>query len=604
MPFPPLDSPEALAFLHNEFEKESPEIAATCVEPILLSSSEKVLDLLLAGFAKRPRPVKLEVLAQFAKTKRDLTPVESTLIGILNTEAQPEVRKELPAVVGRIQTVAAAKALLGSISGREARPDPRGKGKAAGGDAQEYARRVLAALKETKSDAVKAWLAGEAFAGAPPSRAEVLFELAGELKLEAARAELEKHLDSPDDRIAIGALGALVKLGPAPSAPKIQESLGKAKRGLTFKIEALDTLAASGNAAGVTAVVDAARDGDPETRTIALGSLARVPGANESAVQGILAGLRDGDPGARGAALRALRFIRHKQMVPALIALLGSEKDEKLKIEALQLLLVVTGKNMGLVAEDWQKWWEVSQDKFEFVKGDLKAATASQSRDLKYFGIEISSKRLGFLLDNSGSMKEEVDVYLLTPEQKKAQEKAAGGTQVPAGAEGKDKEGKDGKAGEEEKKKSGPKTRARKIDVLKKEMARVVGELPRDTQLNIVTFAANYKAWQETLQPLAGGGREKAQAFIKDMATSSGTNVFDTLEFALRDKRVDTIFLLTDGLPTAGRHTDKASILREVQALNRLRGVVINCIAFGEESDFLKELAKQNGGVYRFVNSY
>src|SRR6185503_5638297 len=43
-----LDSPEALAFLQNEFEKESTEIAATCVEPILLSSSEKVLDLLLA----------------------------------------------------------------------------------------------------------------------------------------------------------------------------------------------------------------------------------------------------------------------------------------------------------------------------------------------------------------------------------------------------------------------------------------------------------------------------------------------------------------------------------------------------------------------------
>src|SRR6266540_908169 len=44
-----LNTPEALAFLQIEFEKESAEIAATCVEPILLCSSEKVLEVLLAG---------------------------------------------------------------------------------------------------------------------------------------------------------------------------------------------------------------------------------------------------------------------------------------------------------------------------------------------------------------------------------------------------------------------------------------------------------------------------------------------------------------------------------------------------------------------------
>jgi hypothetical protein len=540
--------------------------------------------------------------------------VESTLIGLVNSEALPEVRNELPAVLGKLPTIAAAKALVNGISTREVKPEPKGKGKSAAGDAQEYGRRVLTALKETKSDAVKAWLAGEAFAGASARRLEVLFELASELKLEAARTELEKHLDFHDERVAVGALEALVKLGSAASAPRILESLQRTKRSLTFRIEALDALASTGLAPSVAAVIDASRDSDPETRCIALVSLSRVPGSNEKAVQGMLAGLRDGEPAARAAALRALRVIRHKQMVPALISFLGTEKDEKLKIDALQFLLVLTGKNMGLAAEDWQKWWEVSEEKFEFAKGDVKGVTASQSRDLKYFGVEISSKRLGFLLDNSGSMREEVDVYLLTPEQRKAQEKSAGGTRVPAGGEGREekdgkdgkeaKDGKDEKGAGEEKKKSGPKTRARKIEVLKKEMTRVVGELPRDTQINIVTFAASFKPWQETLQPLAGGGREKALAFVKDMQTGPGTNVFDTLEFALRDKRVDTLFLLTDGLPTSGRFTDKASILREVQALNRLRGVVINCIAFGEESDFLKELAKQNRGVYRFVNSY
>ena len=144
----------------------------------------------------------------------------------------------------------------------------------------------------------------------------------------------------------------------------------------------------------------------------------------------------------------------------------------------------------------------------------------------------------------------------------------------------------------------------RKIEILKKELGRVVAELPRDTHINIVTFSGVFKAWQDTLQSLAGGGREKALAFVRDIKTAHGTNVFDTLEFALKDKRVDTVFLLTDGLPTRGRFIDAPSILREVRALNRLRGVVIHCVAFGEESQFLKDLAKENGGTYRFVSSF
>lgn len=135
-------------------------------------------------------------------------------------------------------------------------------------------------------------------------------------------------------------------------------------------------------------------------------------------------------------------------------------------------------------------------------------------------------------------------------------------------------------------------------------MTRVVNGLSRDTQLNIITFAQSYKPWQEALQPLGGAGREKVLSFVREISTDFGTNVFDALEFALKDKRVETIFLLIDGRPTYGKHIDPPSIVKEVEALNRVRGVVINCIAFGEESDFLKELAAQNGGVYRFVDTY
>jgi hypothetical protein len=79
--------------------------------------------------------------------------------------------------------------------------------------------------------------------------------------------------------------------------------------------------------------------------------------------------------------------------------------------------------------------------------------------------------------------------------------------------------------------------------------------------------------------------------------------VYDTLEFALQDREVDTIFILSDGYPSAGRYVDTDSILREIKVLNRSRGVSINGIAFGEQSHLLERLAAENNGEYKFIET-
>jgi HEAT repeat protein len=596
-----VDTPEALGFVKKEFDTESPEIAGACVEALLAFTSEKGPEALLGNFAKRPRALKLEVLAEMARTKRDLAFLEPALAGLLQGEPQPEVRREFPAVLGKFDSVPASKALILSLGAGG------GKGKAAQ-EELEYERRVEAVLEKTKSAAVKEWLAGEAFAGAPPARLHILARLAGDLKLEAARKELEKLIEPSVESLALDALSSLSKLGAGPSSARIAEGLKRGKRSLSFRIQALDAIASGGTEEGVAAVVEALKDPDADVRAIAAGSLARVPGANEAALDGLLRGLKDPEPQVRGSAARALSRIRHKKMVPALIDALGAEGEEKLKIDYLKLLIEITDQNMGLEVGDWRKWWEVTEKTFEFPK-DAKAggklATAAHARDLKYFGIEVASKRLGFLVDISSSMTENVDVWV--GGEKKEEQPSAGKTEArPAEGGGGDGKGepKEEKKDEKKDEKKGTKTKARKIDILKKELARVIEGLSKDSQINLICFDAKPRPWQDTLQPLAGQGRQKAQDFVRGLSTGSGTNVFDSLEIALRDKRVDTIFLLTDGLPSRGRFTDGPSILREVRALNRIRGVTINCVAFGEESPFLKDLAKENGGVYRFVNSY
>ena len=596
-----LNTPEAIAFLRNELEKETPEVAAQSVEPLLAALGDKAMDPLVGEFPKRSRPVRSEIARQLTKRAKLPEPVVERLPSLFLGEKEAEPRLELATLLGKLDTIAAAKALIQSAGNGGS-----GKGKAAQEGAALDAR-IVAALRESKSGEVKEFLGGAAWQGASGSRVEVLTELAGALKLEAARGELEKAIDSSDDGLAVRALEALLKIGPGASASKMSEALGRAKRSLAFKIQALDAMAEVGSDECVASILDAAKSADAETRAIAMGSLGKIKKANEKAYEGIVAGLKDSESNVRHAAVRALRLVRHKKMVPALIEFLGQEKDDKLRIDALQFLIALTGKNMGLVTEDWQKWWEIAEATFEFPKEGAVVATSTKAHDLKYFGIEVASKRFALLVDASGSMTGQMDVYA---EERGSADKPKTEGQTTAQPAQDENAGKDGKADKDTKdakpadKRRGAKSRARRIDVLKKELARFVQSLPKDAMVNIVPFSATFKPWQDQLQPMGGGGREKAVQFVKDLNTSSGTNVFDTLEFALKDKRVDTIFLLTDGEPSRGRFTAGEAIIREITALNRVRGVTIHCIAFGEKSDFLKKLAESNGGTYRYVDSF
>ena len=95
-----------------------------------------------------------------------------------------------------------------------------------------------------------------------------------------------------------------------------------------------------------------------------------------------------------------------------------------------------------------------------------------------------------------------------------------------------------------------------------------------------------------------GGGCSGFQ-YKFDMVGS--TNIFDTLERAFADQDVDTIYLLTDGDPSAGRIKDVEGIAEEVRRWNRTRQIVIHCIGIGTDSPLLKRLAAENGGSYKFV---
>ncbi len=480
-----------------------------------------------------------------------------------------------------------SKLLLQQLGAKTSRP----------GDAGAAKRLELAigVLRKTTDEAARTWLGGEAYSsvGGKTDRLYVLARLAAELKLDGAHAELVRLVGHRSRELAITAIEALARIGVGDAFEEISAALDRPGVDVRLRARALDALVASKR--GIEFAIGAASGKDPELRAVAMGSLA-LRAADPRAMKILLGGLEDLDSSVRNVALRSLRQVRVKSMIGALIRVVDSHPDESFKVRALELLVNASGQNFGLAAVDWKKWWAQSEAAFEFPKQEEEGITSVKKRGLEYFGIEVSSKRLGLIADISSSMRRMVAVKAESLDEEEEEETVGGDgrTRVAPVKKKKKKQGgvvvKDGKA--------------RKIDILKKELTRLLKKLPADTSLNIITFDATYRSWQKVLQPLRGRGRARALAYVAGIATGSGTNVFDTLEFALKDKRVDTIYLLTDGLPTRGRITAPAAILKEIDVLNRARGVTIHTIAFGAESNLLMQLAERNGGQYRFVDRY
>ena len=77
-----------------------------------------------------------------------------------------------------------------------------------------------------------------------------------------------------------------------------------------------------------------------------------------------------------------------------------------------------------------------------------------------------------------------------------------------------------------------------------------------------------------------------------------GTAIYDGLWLAFEDPLVDTIYVLTDGQPSAGKVTDIYEIRREVARWNATRNVKIHGVSVGQESQLLRWLAEDSGGRY------
>lgn len=301
------------------------------------------------------------------------------------------------------------------------------------------------------------------------------------------------------------------------------------------------------------------------------------------------------------AAVELLARVRSAQSVPALIEVLARFEDggvdrgrDELRSGRLQertwevLVSLTEARFPKDRAEPWRTWWAGVKDGFTVapVRDQAGAGAEDEKRTTTgdFFGIPIRGSRVLFVIDTSGSMAEGW----------------RGDTKTSSGARSTDQ----------------------KIEVARRELLKAVDKLTADCTFNLVWFGNGAKVWQKDMVPADEKYKKKFEQVAEDLRADGGTNLWQGLRDGLKLESLvygarygasyDQLFVLSDGLPTAGDVRDPKEILLLVKETNRYSRLRIDTVYIAGDpemekrhaeivgmsgAEFMKQLAEQNGGV-------
>jgi len=298
-----------------------------------------------------------------------------------------------------------------------------------------------------------------------------------------------------------------------------------------------------------------------------------------AATPAVLPLLDDGDWRVQAEAIEALRRFHQPSTIPLLIQRIDGATG-RVRDDLRAALRSLTGQRLAADGTAWRTWWASVAGSFVMPpaprpsdrEAQLAAAAAAAESPpeggTQFFGVDTFSKRVVFVLDRSGSMRQ------------------------PANA--------------------GTDTTTTKLEIARRHLKQALASLPTDALFDVIVYAGRACAAFPQLAPADEAHRAAALAFIDTAPVGDGTNVHDALRAAFRladvqAKRttgaappVDTLFFLSDGQPTAGRVQAPELLVREVADWNRTMRIRIHAIGIGKDQsrEFLAELAAQHGGTY------
>jgi len=124
--------------------------------------------------------------------------------------------------------------------------------------------------------------------------------------------------------------------------------------------------------------------------------------------------------------------------------------------------------------------------------------------------------------------------------------------------------------------------------------------LSDDQEFNIIQFSSSASQWQPGVQPVTDENIASAVAFAEKLSPSGSTNMIGGLTAAMKDSKVEGIFLLTDGAPDGS----KTAIIDAVTAWSQGKKPVFpTAFMAGTDGDWMQELADKTGGMFRKIDA-
>ncbi len=552
--------PESEAFLTRLLKDKDKEIQAAAAAPLLNVGGSGVTRTVLSQMKMMTNAGKKKVLDAFRPRhlrKASLKPIEaaarSSAIGVSTSAVE---------LLGRLGDLPATKILVDLI--------PKGKSiEALQGQQRQFFERILRALRSVREEAALDWLLDKVL---DREKSDLLVRVGVAETL--GRAGHKKSVDSlagllmhPKAPLRISCLKALALLEEDSCVADIVRASRKLSRDLDFQLEAVRALCRLDPTDALDMLLALGNHKDVALRTLVITALSRIDG--EISLVRRLEALDDPAWQVRSAALTGLKSVRDVKLVDALLVAMRRETGSLLP-KVVELLIASTGVDLGPDPENWDKYWGRERDRYDPIaireqagekhggKTYVRKADPGKARTPSYFGVEIISKRIAFVIDCSGSMAQQVTV-----------QKEGGGVET-----------------------------MNRLDLAKSELKTAIEKLRPGTHFNLVRFDNTYRVLHEKPKKLSPRSVKEARQFIDGLQPGGATNIYDSLEQVLKAGDVDTIFFLSDGAPSSGTFIDPGKILEEIGRLNEQSQVTIHTIALGFTSDFMQSLAEQNRGSY------
>jgi HEAT repeat protein len=316
---------------------------------------------------------------------------------------------------------------------------------------------------------------------------------------------------------------------------------------------------------------------EPGVRIAIADALAGRVKGNDDVRAALLPWLESGPWGVKLAAAQALTRGGDPRIVPALIKTLQTTSG-RMKYEINECLKKLTRADRHGDYAAWTAWWEKNDNEVlagTYVPPAAEMAALAMAPVTMFYGIPVHSTKIVFIIDTSLSMKE--------PSSWK-----------PEIAEKDDKLDGD-----------------RAIDIARYELRRIIKGLPDGASYDIIGMYGRLALLSEKWVLSGTSSREKAVKFVQALEIKTGTDVHGALIRALdfsggnwntppREDSVDSVFILTDGVPSVGL-MDRSQLADRILDAARFKRIAITAIAIEgtkDSQEFLRKISTGTGGAF------